>query len=391
MLVDNDEELVLLDLDAAEDLPARHRPRQRWLWLLLAAVLVGGLIVQANRHTPAAAPNAQRSRSAAPSGITAAPETPSTAPVTVTRLAHPLLGQTGSWTLFGRGGRALVRIDLARSEITRTVIPALQSSGPVYFVPAAGEVIIRPLDFVASYAVPDGRPVQPLPASFGPGGPIFPGPDPGHVWVASADELDPTVVLTSLDGHPTGTVIRLQDPGDSQVAVGDGAGYLLVTTSEGVYRAQPGQLRRLSNGPLLATGPTGWLVTECDRQGHCQRVLIDRTSYRRRVLGPEIANSHRPPWGAISPDGGTAAIFDLGFDGLETIELLDLHTGSLRPTGLHLQREYDDSTIRWSPDGSWLFAIDLEGGLDVLTLATGQIRSLPVTLSPLTQLAVRPD
>src|SRR6185312_3942041 len=71
--VDADEELVFLDPDSAEQAPARVRPR-RWLWLLLAAVLVGGVVVQANRHpsAPAAAPS---TRSSAFSEVAPAPKT----------------------------------------------------------------------------------------------------------------------------------------------------------------------------------------------------------------------------------------------------------------------------------------------------------------------------
>lgn len=317
------------------------------------------------------------------------PDTHSTAPVTVTRLGHPLLGQTGNWTLFGRGEGMLVRIDLARGEITRTVVPLLQSSGPVLFTPAAGEVIIRPIDFVPSYAVPDDQPAQPLPTGFGPGGPIFPGPDPGHVWVDNGDDQQPAFVLSSLDGHATGTVIRLLGD-DGLSAVTDGAGYLLIALAGEVYRAQPGRVQRISTGSLLATGPIGWLVAECDRQQRCRQVLINRTTNQRRILGREAPNGgSRPPWGAISPDGRTAALFDVGSDGSNTIELLDLRTGSIHATGLHVEDAVNDGTIRWSPDSHWLFAVERYGELAALEPATGQVRTLPGLLPPLTQLAVR--
>jgi hypothetical protein len=393
VLVSGDEEPVFLDADGSLAQQQAARPRQRWLWLLLAAVLAGGVLIQANRHpsAPAAAP---ASRSTAPSSasVAPAPQTVKTGPVTVSQLQRPLLGQTGNWTLFGRGERTLIRIDLARNEITRTVVPSLQSSGPVYFVPAAGEVIIRPLDFVPSYAVPDGRPAQPLPAGFGFGGPILPGPDPRHVWVAGGDDAHPAYVLSSLDGRRSGTVIRL--PADSSIlnVVGDGVGYLLVSTAEGVYRALPGRVQLISTGNLLATGPTGWLVAECVHYQHCRPVLIDRTTGRRRILGPELTRGfNRPPWGAISPDGRTAAIFDVGTDGFNTIELLDLHTGSARITAIHVHNVVEDGTISWSPDGRWLFAVDVFGAVAVLDLATGQTRSLPGPLPPLTQLAIRTD
>lgn len=392
MLVDGDEEWVFLDAGSAEDAQVRQRSGRRWLWLLLAAVLVAAVLVQANRHpsVPAAAP---ASRSTAPSSASVAPQTTKTAPITVTQLQRPLLGQTGNWTLFGRSDGVLIRIDLARNEITRTVVPSLQSGAPVYFVPAAGEVIIRSLDFVPSFVVPDGRPARPVPAGFGPGGPIFPGPDAGHVWVDTGDNEHQAVTLTALDGSATGTVLRLPAGSSPLEAVGGGgAGQLLVTSENGLYLVQLERVRHISTGNLLATGPTGWLVAECVQPRHCRQVLIDRVTGQRRLLGPESANGgYRAPWGQIAPDGRTAAIFDVGSDGHNTVELVDLHTGSISPTGLHLYETVNDGTIGWSPDGRWLFAIDLNGNLTVLDQATRQVRSLPGPLPPLTQLAIRAD
>jgi hypothetical protein len=392
VLVDAEEELVFLDVDSAEDSQLRQEPgrsRQRWLWLLLAAVLAGGLVVQANRHTgtPAAA-RITRSTTPSSAGSRIAP-TPTT-PVTSSRLGLTFLGETGGWTLFGRGPGTLVRIDPASGDITRTVVPQLQSSGPVLFTAVAGEVIIRPIDYVPSYAVPDGRPPQPLPVGFGQGGPILPGPDAGHVWVATGDAQHPAFELSSLDGRLSGTVIRLPAGSSSLEATADGAGYLILSESDGLYRARPERIQRISTGTLLATGRTGWLVAECVQQQHCRQVLIDRTTGQRRILGPENPNGgNRAPWGEISPDGRTAAIFDVGADGHNTIELVDLQTGSIRPSSLDLHDAVNDGTIRWSPDSHWLFAIDVDGVLEILTPATGQVRNLPGSLPPLSQLAIR--
>lgn len=385
--MDTEDDLIFLD-DGSSEAPQARR-RRRWPWLLLAVAVAAGAVV-ANRHSPAPSA-ARRVASPAPSFQTApVPQPPGPAPVTVIRLGHPLLGETGNWVLYGRGDGAVIRVDLARGEITRTVVPFLQSSGPVAFVPAADEVIIRPLDNVPGYAVPDGRPAQPLPPGFGSGGPVFPGPDPGQVWVVTDDVQPSTAVLTSLDGHRSGPVLRLPTGSIGLDATADGAGYLLVSASDGVYRTQPGRVRRISTGNLLATGPTGWLVGECDRYGHCRRVLIDRTTGRRRLLGLQAANGGvMPPWGAISPDGRTAAVFDLGSDGSRTIELLDLRTGSRHATGLHLPAPLDDGTIRWSPDSRWLFALDEHGELAVVARATGQVGNLSGSLPSLNQLAVR--
>jgi hypothetical protein len=86
-------------------------------------------------------------------------------PVTVKALGHALLDETTNWELLAvaggwepeADGGELIRIQFAKGMITDTRIPALDSSGPVSVLVEGGEVIIRPLDFVPGYAVPNGR------------------------------------------------------------------------------------------------------------------------------------------------------------------------------------------------------------------------------------------
>jgi hypothetical protein len=117
--------------------------------------------------------------------------------------------------------------------------------------------IIRPLDFVPGYVVPDGEPAQQLPKPLRHGGPAVPGPKPGQVWTPAGQGR--TERLIGSDGQPTGAVVHL--PGDtSGFTASDGHGYLLVPTGGGVYDARPDGLHRITTGSVVASGPTGWLA-----------------------------------------------------------------------------------------------------------------------------------
>jgi hypothetical protein len=95
---------------------------------------------------------------------------PSLLPVETIDIGRSLLAVPTGWELFGRGGD-VVRIQLRAGRITRTAIPALQSTGPIYLVVGPDRAVIRPLDFVTGYVVPDGQPARPLSGALGNGGP----------------------------------------------------------------------------------------------------------------------------------------------------------------------------------------------------------------------------
>ena len=69
-------------------------------------------------------------------------------------MGHRLLGVRAGWELFGLGPSEVVRIQLARARITRTVFPGPQSSGPVTLLAGPYQAIVRPLDYVPGYLVP---------------------------------------------------------------------------------------------------------------------------------------------------------------------------------------------------------------------------------------------
>lgn len=330
-----------------------------------------------------------RSTSAAPP---AAPSSPAGgAPISVTDLGHRLLGVHGDWELFARGSGVVVRIEFARGRITRTAVPPLQSGGPVYFVADAAGALVRPIDFVPSWFVPDGRKARRAPGLLGSGGLTFPGPDPRHVWVEQQ-----RVVQVGLDGRPTGVRLTLPAGSSTYNAIPDGAGHLLATATGGVYDVRPGRTLRVTTGSVLAVGPTRFLVVECDEHARCHRVVVDRTTGGRRTLASRVSASAAQPApegsGVVSPDGTVAAIPVGSSTG--RIALLDLATGATRTLNPSLELPTAGwQVLAFSPDSRYLFAL-AGGELYAVDIAGGQVRDLTTALGSrvlprLEQLAIR--
>jgi hypothetical protein len=304
-----------------------------------------------------------------------------------------LLGVTDGWELIGRGPEELVRIELASGRVTRTSVPRLGTSGPVSLIVASDRVVVRPLDYVPGYQVVDGDYPTALPPALRHGGLTLPGPRPDTVWALRSPGS--AMRLARVFGGLTGTTVRL--PADSW-ATSDGGGYILAHTPDGVWWARPNRLTRISDGTLLAAGPTGWLVRECG-QGRCAAMVIDRYRGTRRPLpGPAVTS--RAPDGVIAPDGSTAALFHVDERVAEaqpdhvsapaTVTLLDLQTGGRRTVQVPVPAAGFDSTAVWSPDSRWLFVAGADRGVAVVDPATGEVRDLDVPLPAIAQVAVRP-
>jgi WD40-like Beta Propeller Repeat len=401
---EHSEQIDWFDLDSADDPASDTPPRQpwpRWFTLAVVAAVIVAFAMAVLNHQ-------RRARSAAPqptsttSPASAAPAAPRTsAPVTVTpvpsevsevsvtRVGHPLLTTTAGWELFGRSSGVLVRIQPAAGRITRTTIPALQSSGPVTVVAGSDRVIIRPLDNVPGYLVPDGKPARQLSPQLIENGPVFPGPTGNQMWVARPSDGGKTVMgLANLDGTRLAGNIPIPPESSAFEAVPDGAGYLLFAGVGGLYDARPGGLHRITTGTLLAVGPTGWLVLECDEQHRCHPVLVGRVDGSRRAVN-EGSVSHLG-YGVISPDGSIAAMLAEKPDGGVVLYLLDLASGRHRDLGLPVNQESPEGNFLFSPDGRWLFAIKPDGTLAVANCRTGAVDTLNVPLPALSQLVVRP-
>jgi hypothetical protein len=385
-----DEEIQLDVIDFGRPPDGDGRPPRRWLpWVLAgAAVAVAVVFVVQNayRTTPSATPPTHPP-SVSTTQVTLEPSPGSSAPV-VTELGHPLLGVKGSWQLFAyMQGGGVVRIDLARGRITQTPVPPIGSSGPVSFLVGPDWTLLRPLDHVPGYVLPDGQPARRTTGALDEDGPVLPGPDPAHMWVAPPqDGPPPLMALVDIDGRQTGTTIGIPNTMGS-FPFSDGAGYLLLSGPGGVYEARPDTLRRVTTGGLLAIGPTRWLTLECDERFLCSTVVVDRSTGARRILaGGTTIGNHEP--GLISPNGARAALVVSDRAGV-SIHLVDLTSGADRRLDIPVNDTYED-LVAWSPDSKWLFTIDAKGRIVPVEAATAQPYALGATLPPVSQVAVRP-
>ena len=371
--MDPDEDLVSF---GSSDRPRRGPGRSgRWAgWLLLGvAAAAAVVVVLVTRPGP--------------------PSRPAPHPaVTVTDLGHRLLGTTVRWELFGRGPGGMVSVEPATGRVTWTRVPTLASSGPVSFVVDSHQAIIRPMDFVPGYLVPDGKPPRGLPGLLSQGGPALPGPRPGQVWVVTASVGHAALALTGLDGTRQASVPLPPGGPLPLTATADGSGGALLTGPGGTFDAGPGGLRRLSLEPL-AVGPGRWLAVTCPgHRQHCHTVVVDNATGAQRTLpGPALPHTPLTPWppGIIAPDGAAAAVLELGRDSQLSVHLLDLRSGANRLLSLPISENGASETMAWSPDSRWLFVVTDTGAVRAVNASTDQQASLGVRLPFISQIAVR--
>lgn len=357
------------------------RPRSRWRpgWLLTVAAVAVIAVVVVTHAGHRSKPHGRK-----PPGLQP--------PVAVSEVGHRLLGVRAGWQLLAYGPDQVIRIQLARGRITRTAVPSLQSTGPDTFVAGPSQAIIRPLDFVPGYLVPDGHPARRLRGVLAGGTPaVVPGPRPGQVWVQAGYQAN-SMSLAWMDGSRTALSMQLP-PRGPWLAASDGRGYALVFNvgSGGhageVYDVRPGGYRRIG-GSVAAIGPTRWLTVRCHRRHRCSNVVIDPATGARRTLPGRPAQAGQAP-GVIAPDGSAAAIFRSAA-GQVTLHLINLESGTDRrvlvPAG---QGSGNEQTLAWSPDSRWLFVVAAHGSLVAVNASTGQGQGIGVALPPVSQIAIR--
>lgn len=351
------------------------RPRRRrWLTAAVVAGLAVAAIVKLAAHTE---------------GPGHAPAPPA---VSVTEVGHRLLGVTAGWQLFGLDQSGVASIQFARGQITRTALPPPEGSGPVSFIVGPNQAIVRPLDDVPGYLVPDGEPARPLTGALAQGLQLLPGPAASQEWAVTAGNN--SLTLLGPGGRPAGQRIAL--PADRWVALSamsDGRGEVLVSSVSGAqYDASPGSIRPV--GALLAAvGPARWLGVICTRRA-CRNVVIDPAAGTRRILpGPALQLLTWPfPYepGAVAPDGVTAAVV-VGGGGSSGVMLeeINLDSGAATRIGVPVTQDSSSQTMVWSPDSKWLFVVAANGRLVAVNAATGRVQSLGVPLPEFSQLAIR--
>ena len=400
--------------------PASRRTRvpsltPQWGFALAAVAVIAGAVAIAAPHdsgsrvkpsaarpaavtaSPSAA--APRGTPAAVVGVAGSPSlvpspTPSSAPpdpIVTTENGAPLLaGAPANLEIFARGPGVVLRLQLAIGRVTATAIPDLDSTGPVALLAGSNAAIVRPLDSVPGYSVPDGGPAVALTGLLATGGTALPGPDPAHVWIETDAGATSGMQLVTLDGRADGPSIVA--PSAAGTPSSDDAGYLVFASIDGFYAARPGSLHRVTTGPLMAVGPTRWLAQQCDDQLRCGLVVINRTTGSSRTLNAQ-AGIYDLYGGQISPDGRTAAMIGItATSDTARLHLLDLTTGAdtATPIAVDQTQSLQAGAFAWSPDSRWLFAID-NGAVSAIDRSTGQ-RQVVITGSvQLSQLAVRVD
>lgn len=345
--------------------PGRRWPRWPLILAGVAVIAVAAVLTVSRHPRPAAA----HSR------------------VTVTEAGHPLLGVRAGWELLGYGPDRAVRVQLARGRVTQTLVPSLGSTGPFSFVTGPTQMIIRPLDVVPGYLVPDGKPARLLRGTLSHGGSVVPGPHPGEVWLNNSSQ---SLALVRLDGSTTGVSIHLP-PGGWWLASANGRGYVLLSGVGEIYDVWPGGSRRIG-GMLAAVGPTRWLTVNCNRPHRCADVVTNTTTGVQRELGgPPVASVSAASPGVIAPDGATAAIFRVTPSGQVTLHLLNLATGTDQQVAVRLNQEsVGAGTLAWSPDSRWLFVVTAHGRLAAVNPGTMHVEGLGVRLPWLSQITTRP-
>ena len=339
--------------------------------MLAAVVTVVAVVVIGHGNNP---PQAQPASTGAASTGAAVPHLP---------------GVRGNWELFGYAPGRVVRIQFASGRITQTAVPPVLSGGPVSFVVGPHEAIIRPLDLVPGYLVPDGRPARPLTGALGNGGIAIPGPQPGTAWMQTGFQ-GASLPLVRMDGTETGVSLRLPPGGPWQAASDGRGGVLVVDYTGGMYDdVRPGSFQRIT-GLVAAVGPTRWLIVDCHAGRRCSNVIVDPATGARHTLpGSSAEPSPGAAPGVIAPDGSDAAMMRASGDRV-TLHLLNLGSGSDRQVSVPLDAESAaEQTLAWSPDSRWLFVVTAQGKLAAVDARTGHVEGLGVSLPRLSVIAVR--
>jgi hypothetical protein len=263
-------------------------------------------------------------------------------------------------------------VELATGRVTRTGLGGLEHA-PLDVVPVRGGALVHRSDDGPGWFVPDGRPPTGMARRLEGRGPMLPGPDLDHVWVMGGPTPNAPVRLVGLDGHPTSTGVGVAAQ-LSSYPVPDGGGYPLFFGVAGSYWGAPRGLRRITGGAVLAGGPTGWLVLECEdprsSRGRreapipCGAALVRRAGGRRAVVLTTAGDSPESGavlGGALAPDGRRAALYVGDPARSLRLDLVDLVSGQRVTSRVKLTPGAVLRTPRWSPDGRIVVTVDRVG------------------------------
>ena len=269
----------------------------------------------------------------------------------------------GEWELFGLSSNSLVSVQFSRGQITRTVLPPALGDAPISFIVGPKQAIIRPLDNVPGYVVPDGLPARPLTGILASGGQLLPGPVADEEWYIGGNQ---DITLIGPQGAATGLrLAALSRQYPVQSATSDGRGYVVLFNSSGrQYDATPASLRA---GALAGRGRAQELAgPELPERPVPQR-RGGRVTGTRRTLPGDGLNVVSWPWpdepGVVAPDGSFAAVTVASGAQGAALDLVNLSTGRTTTLPVPIGAVSDSTTLAWSPDSRWLFALAGNGEL----------------------------
>lgn len=281
----------------------------------------------------------------------------------------------------------LVWWEPATGDTTTMHVPSLRTGGPIWLVPGDHSVLIHSLDLVPSYIYRrDGSATQVSAGPLAGGRRVLPGPEPGQVW--TRDLHDAALWhLRTLDGQDTAVALRLPGSAADLQIIGDGNGYLLARTGHGVYDVRPGAREKITDGDVVAVGPTRWLTRTCHGSSESCSMSVRSHRYRsgkRSLPSPCPVRPYPLPAGVISPDGRTVALRCGGLHGDLVLYLMDLRTGE--GTVVDGIRPVSPQGLVWSPSSRILFALADKGRLVAIDRRTLDVQDLSHGLPPLTRL-----
>lgn len=309
----------------------------------------------------------------------------------MTDIGRRILGIRAGWELFGLDGSGVVAVQFSRGQIARTALPPDETSSPVSFIVDSDKVIIRPLDNVPGYVVPDGQPARQLTGVLSHGALLLPGPGEDEVWDIRGQQ---SISLVGARGQVVpNRLAALPGRFTLLASIADGSGNVLLAGTDGrQYDTGPDVVRPVG-ALLLAVGPRDWLGLSCDQHGNCRSVVITATTGARRLISGPAFSAVNWPWlnpaGVVSPDGSTAALLATGTFGTTALDLVNLTSGAVKGIQVPVAPQASRQTLAWSPDSRWLFVITARGQLAAVDQHTGHVQHLGLGLSGLSQIAIR--
>lgn len=325
------------------------------------------------------------------------PPTVTTAPlVSLPGAPFELVGLAWDGVLSSRP--AIVQFQSETGEITRTEFPAIASNGPLSFLVTEDVAVVLPWDNVPGYLVPRDQLVQQVTGALARAAAIFPAAEADRIWAATSDAGGMGIELLDEMGVATGSAITLPEVLTYNNIWGlnsDGAGGILSIGVDGTYSVTPDRIQRITHGVVLATGPTGYLVYECDEAAACSLFIQDRDDGTRAQVPGEVAGPVYPGRvrGVMSPDGRYAGLFDPSAMNWP-LTVLDLTTGAATPiyapvdVNLMNLTQFSNPPFAFTADSAHMLVATARLVL-MVDCATGDSRSLPMIPS-MSAIALRP-